>query len=128
MVKAIRIFLIAVFILSFRASLQAQPAYASTATNCISSFYDPKMYNWFAYSNNCTDVIKVSFVGRDGHHAGTLDIRPGRSGNTGWSEKEVDAMGGVEAYACPEHYIPVDANDKNITKPVTAFRCKYQGF
>jgi len=86
------------------------------------------MYNWFAYSNNCTDVVTVSFVGRDGHHSGSLDIRPGRKGNTGWSEREVDAMGGVEAYACPDHYIPVDASDRNITKPVTGFRCKYRGY
>jgi hypothetical protein len=108
--------------------LQAQAAYTSTATACISSFYDQKMYNWFAYSNNCTDVVTVTFVSRDGHHSGSLDIRSGRSGNTGWSEREVDAMGGLEAYACPEHYVPVDANDRNITKPVAEFRCKRRGY
>lgn len=107
---------------------QARAAYAGNATACISSFYDKKTYNWLAYSNNCTVGVTVSVVGRDGHHSGTLDIRPERNGNTGLSEKEVDTMGGVEAYACPEHYIPVDANDRNITKPVIGFRCKYRGF
>jgi len=128
MFKTTRLIGLVVCILLYRGCVHAQAAYAATATNCISSFYDQKMYNWFAYSNNCTDVITVTFVGRNGHHLGTLDIRPGRNGNTGYTEREIEAMGGVEAYACPEHYIPVDSNDRNITKPVNAFRCKYRGY
>jgi hypothetical protein len=129
MSNAKRLILLCVCVLSMRATLHAQPPpYTNTATACIREFYDSKSYNWLAYSNNCTDRVHVTWVSRDGKHSGALDIAPGRSGNTGFSETEIDAMGGTEAYACPDQYIPVDSNNRNITKPVTAFRCKYRGY
>jgi hypothetical protein len=115
-------------ILSFGCALHAQPPYAPTATSCLKPFYDPANYNWYAYSNNCTDKLHVTWVSRDGNHSGTLDIRPERSANIGFDADEVSKMNGVEAYACPEHYYAVDAIDRNVTKPVAAFRCKYQGY
>jgi hypothetical protein len=126
--KAIRITLAVSCVLPCCRLLRAQAPYAATATACISSFYDAKSYNWFSYSNNCTDTVHVTFVARSGSHSGELDIRPGSSGGTGWSEREIDAMRGLEAYACPNHYYAVDPNGRNITKPVMAFRCKYRGY
>jgi hypothetical protein len=80
------------------------------------------------HENNCTDTLKVAWVSRNGKNGGTLTIPSGKVRNTGFSDTEIDAMGGIEAYACPEHYDPVDASDRNITKPVNAFRCKYRGY
>jgi hypothetical protein len=127
MTKAMRIVLVCFCMFSSRALLRAQPTYTSTATACISSFYDSKNYNWLAYANNCTDRVNVTWVSRNGKNGGGLEIPHGSSRNIGFSEREVSNMGGVEAYACPEHYDPVDANDRHITRPVTEFRCKYRG-
>jgi hypothetical protein len=131
MLKAVSIALACISLILYAGCLHAQqyPPYTSNVNSCITgAFYDSKMYNWYAYPNNCTDRVNVTWVSRNGLHGGGLEIRPGKNGNIGLSEREVEAMGGVLAYACPEHYQPVDQNDKHIAKPVSGFRCKYQGF
>jgi hypothetical protein len=129
MPKAIKIATACLCMFLCRVALHAQAPYTANVNSCITgAFYDPNSYNWYAYPNNCTDRIKVVWVSRDGLHGGTLEIRPGKNGNIGFSEREIEEMRGVEAYACREHYNPVDVNDRNITKPVSEFRCKYQGF
>lgn len=120
--------LLVVMLCAGRSALFAQAKYTSTATACLSSFYDAKMYHWLSYANNCTDRVNVTWVARNAKNGGALEIRSGGSANTGFSEREIDEMGGTEAYACPDHYMPVDTNDRNITKPVSSFRCKYRGY
>jgi hypothetical protein len=130
MPKALRIAMIFFCAVFYRGLLHAQPPrYIGNANACITgAFYDPKFYNWYAYPNNCTDRVYVTWVSLNGRHGGSLEISHGKSGNIALSEREIEEMGGVDAYACPEHYIPVDANNRNITKPVTGFRCMYRGF
>lgn len=131
MPKALRLALVSLCFLTWHAHLGGQQfaPYTSNVNSCITEqFYNSKKYGWYTYSNNCTTPIKVTWVSRDGLHAGALEIPGEKSRDIGMNEREVDAMGGVLAYACQEHYNAVDARDRNITKPVDAFRCKYQGY
>ena len=131
MSRVTRTVLVCVFIFSYLGLLHAQqrPPYASNLNSCITgAFYNPQKYKWYTYPNNCTEKVFLTWVSGNGLQGGSLEIKSEGKQDIGRSEREVDEMGGVKAYACPEHYIPVDANDRHIVKPVTAFRCKYQGF
>jgi hypothetical protein len=102
---------------------QAQQ-YATTQTACLREFYDSDSYNWFSYENTCDHAIYVLWVGYRPGLNGSSEIRPGGKANTGWSASEIRAKGGIEAYACPTQYVPVDANGIFIRQPVSGFRCK----
>jgi hypothetical protein len=99
--------------------------YATVATNCLREYYDPNSYNWLTYQNTCGQAIHITMVGRDGTPVGAIDIGPGRHDGPGLSAREVNAMGGMEAYACPAHYVAVEADDTVIrTQVVSSFSCK----
>jgi len=40
----------------FTPPAHSQAQYAAPATNCLRPFYDPANYNWYAFTNNCTDT------------------------------------------------------------------------
>jgi TonB family protein len=95
--------------------------------NCISSFYDPAVYNWLAFKNNCTQALSVTYIFRTETGVGsTGDPGPGASFNTGYSAAEISARNGYELYICLEGYLPVDANGKFIQggTPPKPFACK----
>src|SRR4051794_11027837 len=46
--------------------------------SCIREFYDPGMYNYLTFKNNCTQSLTLVFVAKDGSGAsGSMDLRPG---------------------------------------------------
>jgi hypothetical protein len=99
--------------------------YASVATNCLREYYDPNNYNWLTYQNTCNQAIHLTMVGRDRTPEGQIDIGPGKHDGPGMSAQEVRAVGGMEAYACPAHYVAVEADDTLIrTQVVSSFSCK----
>jgi len=101
--------------------------YGTIQNACVREFYDPDSYNWLSYENTCDHGIYVVWVGYRPGLNGSADIAPGKKANTGWSASEIQAKGGINAYPCLSHYVPVDANGKFITQPVSGFRCKYNG-
>jgi hypothetical protein len=99
--------------------------YASTANQCVRSYYDPKSYNWLTYENTCSQAIYVTLVSNSGTNVGGLDLAPGQHNGPGLSSNEARAMNGIEAYACPAGYVAVDSNDERITnRAVSSYRCK----
>jgi hypothetical protein len=91
----------------------------------LREYYDPNNYNWLTYQNTCNQAIHVTMVGRDGTAVGQIDIGAGRHDGPGLTSREVSAMGGMEAYACPAHYVAVESDDTLIrTQVVSSFTCK----
>lgn len=93
--------------------------------HCVSRVYDPAMYNWLAFENNCGESIHIVYVQNSpGYGGSAMTVRPGRKGNTGYSRREVDAKGGYELYVCPAGFIPVDARGRYVDRVNTLFRCR----
>jgi hypothetical protein len=113
-------------VLLLSGAAQAQQ-YATPQNACIREFYDPDSYNWLSYENTCDHGIYVSWVSPRPGLNGSADIPPGGKVSTGWSASEIRAKGGIQAYPCPSHYVPVDANGNYITQPVSGYRCKNSG-
>jgi hypothetical protein len=101
------------------------------ALSCVRTFNDPNHYGWFSLQNVCSQEMTVAFVGKNGSGAvwGSMDLQPQQSQTTGESPSEIGAVGGINYYACPYHYVPADAaSGQAILKPATEFVCKYRGF
>jgi hypothetical protein len=78
-----------------------------------------------SYENTCSQAIYVVIVSKSGTNIGSFNLVPGQSGGPGLSFSEVTAKGGVEAYACPVNFVPVDSNDQRVnSQPVANYRCK----
>jgi len=94
--------------------------------HCIREFYDPNMYNWFSFENTCSEALSVTFIPYDpGFGASAVDyLGPGRSTSTGDSRDEIQRKRGYELYVCPAGFLPVDGNDRYVTRVNTMFRCK----
>ncbi|MGB7281273.1 MAG: hypothetical protein WBE13_03340 [Candidatus Acidiferrum sp.] len=109
---------------------QKAAPYAQPVNNCVSSFFDPTVYNWLSYQNNCSQEITVAFSAKNGTGIwGSMNLQPGQKGNTGWSNSEIRSEGGVDYYACPYTYVATDLNGKTIIAPaVSQFQCKWQGY
>src|ERR687884_621269 len=84
-------------------------------SSCIREFYDPGMYNYLTFKNNCSQSIKLVFVAKDGS---------GASGSVGKLEGVNPKIGSFEFYVCRSGYLPVDATGKVVTKPGMAFQCQ----
>lgn len=114
--------------LSPMARITAQQTYVPTETGCVQAFYDRDYYNWLSYRNTCSESMYVEWISRvPGLNGGSV-IRAGSKENTGWSAQEISAKGGMEVYVCPEHYLPVDPRGNPLTRQVTLYACKYQGY
>ena len=109
--------------LTMKCSAEAQQ-YASPLTQCVQGYYDPSNYNWLTYRNTCNEAIHVTMVSGDGSNVGAIDLGPGRHDGPGLTAKEVRAIGGMEAYACPAHYAAVDADGEPLRSQISAYRCK----
>jgi hypothetical protein len=99
-------------------------SYVADAGHCVSAFYDPNYYDWLSYKNICGSSIYVVFYSRDSHHTGSLDIAPGSTGHTAWTQTESNSFGGFENYACPEGTVPVGPGGEYVIGPNIRFRCK----
>src|SRR3982750_1886233 len=52
--------------------------------SCIREFYDPGMYNYLTFKNNCTQSLTLVFVAKDGSGpSGSMDLRPGGKDSVG---------------------------------------------
>lgn len=109
-----------------RQTIEAQPPmFTGNVNSCITPLYDPKFKNRLVHLNHCPTTIQVLFYSRDGKDYGAYELPPGIRGDTVLTEREVNAMGGLEIYACPQHYHPVKLDNTTVNKPVKEFKCKY---
>ncbi len=94
--------------------------------SCVKEFYDPGMYNYLSYKNNCLQSLSIVFIAKDGSGAsGTMDLRPGASDSVGrLAGGVVPKIGWFQLYVCQAGYKPVDENNKVVTKPKTAYTCR----
>ena len=101
--------------------------YRSPSYNhCIRSFFDPQMYNWYSFENTCGEALSITFIPYNpGFGGGAVDyLGPGRSTSTGNSREEIQRKQGFELYVCPTGFLPVDGNDRYVSRVNTMFRCK----
>jgi hypothetical protein len=105
----------------------AQQQYVTPTPGCVQGFYDPAFYNWLSYRNTCSEDLSVVWISHSPGLNGQADISVGGKTNTGWSAREIHDKGGLEVYACPAHYIAVDANGNYLTQPLAQYSCKYRG-
>jgi hypothetical protein len=94
--------------------------------HCIRSFYDPDMYNWYSFENTCSEAVAVTFIPYNpGYGGGAVDsLSPGRATSTGDTRDEIQRKQGYELYVCPAGFLPVDGNDRYVSRVNTMFRCK----
>ena len=92
---------------------------------CIREFYDPGMYNYLTYKNNCSQSLTIVFVAKDGSGtSGTMDLRPGGQDSVGKLGGRVPKVGGFQIYVCRSGYIPVGQDGKVVKKPQANFQCQ----
>jgi len=110
----------------FSASTYAQNHTDPAINSCIKEFYDPGMYNYLTFRNDCSQTLTIVFVAKDGSGAtGTMELRSGASDSVGRSaDGVVPKVGGFQLYVCQAGYMPVDENNKIVSKPRTKFRCQ----
>jgi hypothetical protein len=103
---------------------------APITLNCVREFWDPKIYNWLSFENDCGQAIHLTWIAKSPNdHFGTSsgDIALGRSANTGWSKSEVAAKGDFALFICPLGSIAVDSNTgQAVRNPNATYRCKKQ--
>ena len=93
--------------------------------SCIREFYDPGMYGYLTYKNNCSHSLTVVFVAKDGSGAsGTMDLRPGGQDSIGKLAGRIPKIGEFQLYVCRSGDMPVDDTGKVVSKPRTSFQCK----
>src|SRR4051794_14750872 len=81
--------------------------------SCIREFYDPGMYNYLTFKNNCSQSLTLVFVAKDGSGAsGTMDLRPGGKDSVGKLDGRTPKIGEFEFYVCQSGYVPVDGDGK----------------
>jgi hypothetical protein len=119
-------FTVAAFLTIGNASIAPAQNHVTPALNsCIKEFYDPGMYNWLTFQNNCSQALTVVFVAKDGSGAnGSMDLRAGAKDSVGKLAGKASKVGSFELYVCPVGYMPVDQNDKVVDKPRTKSRCQ----
>lgn len=93
--------------------------------DCVSDFYDPGMYNWFSYRNDCSETLSITFCAMDVHYCGAMRLGPGRHATTSDTQAEHRAKGGYRKYICRDGFLPVNTNDDPINSgKITRYRCK----
>jgi hypothetical protein len=94
--------------------------------SCIREFYDPEMYNYLTYKNNCSQSLTIFFVAKDGSGAdGSMDLRPGGKDSVGrLADGRVRKIGDFQLYVCLVGYMPVDEKGKVVSKPRSSFQCQ----
>ncbi len=99
--------------------------------NCVRSFFDPHVYNWLSFQNNCSQPLNITYYWRANDYSGSSGVaRPGESVNTGFSRSDIESHGGGwEVYPCPLHYNPVglDGNFiKNGGSNPQSYSCRHE--
>ena len=104
----------------------AQSHQVAPLTSCIKEFYDPGMYNYLSFRNNCSHGVSIVFIAKDESGAsGTMDLRAGASDSVGLLRGGVvPKIGHFQLYVCQLGYVPVDEFNKTVTKPKTIYTCQ----
>lgn len=105
---------------------KAQGHVTPTLSSCVREFYDPEMYNYLTFKNNCTHGVTVAFVpkGSSGT-AGTMELRAGAKDSVGRSASgKVPKVGDFQLYVCGEGEVPVDNAGKVVSKPRSEYKCQ----
>ncbi len=106
-------------------TLVAQSHEIPALNSCIREFYDPGMYNYLTFKNNCSHSVTLVFVAKDASGAtGTMELRPGAKDSVGKLKGHVPKVGGFQFYVCPSGYLPIDDSGHVVTKPLTSYKCK----
>jgi hypothetical protein len=111
-------------------SQQANNYLPPITTQCIRLFWEPRLYNWASFENDCGQAINLTWIAKspnDHFGAASADIAAGQSANTGWSQTEVTNKGGFSTFVCPSGSTAVDAvTGQGIRSPNTDYLCKKQ--
>ena len=94
--------------------------------SCVREFYDPGMYNYLTFQNNCTHGVTIAFVAKDRSGAnGTMELRAGAKDSVGRSASgKVPKVGEFQLYVCGEGEMPVDETGKVVSKPRSEYKCQ----
>lgn len=93
--------------------------------SCIREFYDPGMYNYLTFKNNCSQSLSLVFVAKDGSGAsGTMDLRPGAQDSVGKLAGKTPKVGAFQLYVCQSGYAPLDDAGKVVSKPRSSYQCQ----
>lgn len=93
--------------------------------SCIKEFYDPGMYNYLTFQNDCAQSLTVVFVPKDGSGpGGTLELRPGGKDSVGKLDGKKPKPGSFDLYVCPTGYVPLDEDHQVVSKPGATFKCE----
>jgi len=94
------------------ASSSAHPVYeyepGGELDDCIQTFYDPDMYNWYSMRNTCSFKIHWTSV----NPGGSGDIRAGGKASNGQSRAEMAQYSDTEFVFCREGFVPVDGSGR----------------
>jgi len=113
------------FLMSALAMGLAQRHEIPQLNSCIKEFYDPEMYNWLTYRNDCTQALTIVFIAKDGSGAsGTMNLRPGGKDSIGTMKGVVPKVGGFDLYVCPLDQMPLDDDGNVVSRPEMKFHCQ----
>jgi hypothetical protein len=101
---------------------------AGLSATCIRSFYNPQMYNWYSFQNNCGQAVHLVWIANnpnDHFGAASGDLAPGQTQSTGWSASEIQQKQGLSIFVCPSGYTPVDPSTHQMVRsPTQGFVCQ----
>lgn len=107
-------------------SIFAQRHEIPALNSCIREFYDPEMYNYLTFQNNCTHGVSLVFVAKDESGiTGSMELRAGGKDSVGRSASgKVPKVGDFQLYVCGEGEMPMDESGKVVSKPKSEYQCK----
>ena len=108
-------------------AIPSSDSYATGVNSCVRGFFDPAYYNFYSYQNDCGQKINILFL-TPGGNGGSMDLESGTHGATGDTPKDLEKLGPFEFYACPYHFVAVDANGQRFNRPVAMFKCAKAGY
>lgn len=107
-------------------TVHAQASSSQELSSCVTTFYNPKQYNWFAFHNQCDQAVNVWFQRSDEKTSNFLEIRSGGIGNTGLSRAEMakaEQHGEFKWVVCPEGYLPKGPSGKYLRYEDPTYKC-----
>ncbi len=109
------------------AQAQEGPHESPPLNSCIEQFNDPGMYNYLTFKNKCSHSLTVVLVAKDGSgDGGTLELRPGAKDSVGKmrTKGKEPKPGSFEIYACQSGYLPMDSDNRVVSKPGSSYKCQ----
>jgi hypothetical protein len=98
-------------------------------TSCVRQYWDPQVYNWLSFENDCGQPIYLTFIFHQTvgwAMSGGMNLAPSAHQNTGRSSNDINQAQGFDMYVCPGGSNPVDLNGNTFNTNVAEYRCKPQ--